>query len=292
MIDAVSHMTPPVCRPDAGVEFPFREKEFRFIAELMHATTGIKLNPSKMNMVYARLVRRLRELDLSSFSAYCNLLRGPDGQEEMSHLFNALTTNLTRFFREPHHFDHLRDVVVPALVARASRSRRIRIWSAGCSSGEEPYSIAMVLAEQIHDLDAWDARILATDLDSHMLATGAGGVYSLGAAVDIGGGRLNRHFVKAGVNLRVDERLRRLIAFKRLNLVDPWPMKGPFDAIFCRNVMIYFDAPTKVGLVRRLSGLLSPGSWFYVGHSESLLEPGSNLVPDGRTVYRKDMACH
>ncbi|MDR3373077.1 MAG: protein-glutamate O-methyltransferase CheR [Ancalomicrobiaceae bacterium] len=292
MIDAISSLAPTPDRYQAGVEFPFREKEFRFIAELMHATTGIKLNTSKMNMVYARLVRRLRDLGLSSFAAYCALLRGPDGEEEMGHLFNALTTNLTRFFREPHHFDHLRDVVVPAILSRSSRSRRIRIWSAGCSSGEEPYSIAMVLAERIPNIDQWDARILATDLDSAMLATGSAGLYPLGAATDIGRGRLDRHFIKTGGNLRVEERLRRLIAFKPLNLVDPWPMKGPFDAIFCRNVMIYFDGETKASLIRRLSGLVAPGCWFYVGHSESLLEPGSDLVPDARTVYRKEVACH
>ncbi|MDR3375914.1 MAG: protein-glutamate O-methyltransferase [Ancalomicrobiaceae bacterium] len=287
MTDVAMPLPLPADRPDSGLEFPFREKEFRFIAELMHETTGIKLNPSKMNMVYARLVRRLRELQLPSFAAYCRLLREPEGEEEMSQLINALTTNLTRFFREPHHFDHIRQVVVPALMARVNRSRRLRIWSAGCSSGEEPYSIAMVLAEQMRELDRWDARILATDLDSTMLATGSAGLYPFSALADIGPARLARHFAKSGNHLLVNDQLRQLISFKQLNLVNPWPMKGPFDAIFCRNVMIYFDQPTKAGLIARFTELLAPGGWLYVGHSESLLEPGSGLVSAGRTVYRK-----
>jgi chemotaxis protein methyltransferase CheR len=270
-------------------EFPLTNREFRFITSLVYDRSGIVLGPNKVNMVYSRLSRRLRELGLPTFGAYCELIQGPEGPDELGALINAITTNLTRFFRERHHFDHLRREMIR--FKSASKSKRLRIWSAGCSSGEEPYSIAMTMAEVLLDLSAWDVRILATDLDTNMIATAEAGVYPVGTIADLSKSTRVRFFERVpGANEgsgRVVEPIRRLITFKHLNLLGTWPMKGPFDAIFCRNVMIYFDAPTKTTLVERFTKLLKPGGWLYIGHSESLLDHHGNLRLSGPTIYRK-----
>ncbi len=276
-------------RDDPQMEFPFREQEFRFLADLLHQKTGIVLNSSKMNMVYTRLARRLRELRFSSFAEYCDLIKGPDGEAEMGTLINALTTNLTRFFREPHHFDHVRSQVLADFKARAgSRSGRLRIWSAGCSSGEEPYTLAMLLADELPAALRTDAKILATDLDTNMVATGKRGIYAASAFEDMPRQTRDAHFEAHGAGqLAARQHLRDLITFKQLNLMEHWPLKGPFDAIFCRNVMIYFDNPTKAELVRRFHDLLAPGGFLYIGHSESLIDNKTSLTIAGRTIYRK-----
>jgi chemotaxis protein methyltransferase CheR len=268
-------------------EFPLSEKEYGYLTSLVYDRSGIVLGPNKMNMVYSRLVRRLRELRLGSFREYCELVAGDAGDQEIGFLINAITTNLTKFFREDHHFEHLSGEVIAA--AASGSGRRLRIWSAGCSSGEEAYSIAITLAETIPDLDRWDARILATDLDTSMVATGAAGVYSSLAVSELPKAIRAKYFERlpGGDKHQVVEPIRRLIAFKHLNLLGPWPLKGPFDAIFCRNVMIYFDAPTKTTLVRRYGDVLKPDGWLYVGHAESLVEQQTGFRPSGRTIYRK-----
>ncbi len=276
-------------RDEPQLEFPFREQEFRFLADLLRQRTGIVLNSSKMNMVYTRLARRLRELRLSSFADYCDLIKGPDGEAEMGTLINALTTNLTRFFREPHHFDHVRSQLLSDFKARAgSRNGRLRIWSAGCSSGEEPYTLAMLLADELPAALRTDAKILATDLDTNMVATGKRGIYAQSAFEDMPRQTRDAHFDAHGAGqLAARPHLRELITFKQLNLMEAWPVKGPFDAIFCRNVMIYFDNPTKAELVRRFHDLLAPGGFLYIGHSESLIDNKTSLTIAGRTIYRK-----
>ncbi|WP_407049773.1 CheR family methyltransferase [Methyloraptor flagellatus] len=274
--------------PHAGErEFPFGDAEFAFIAELVFARSGIVLGPSKQNMVYSRLVRRLRELGLPTFSDYCDLVGSPDGADEIGHLINAITTNLTRFFRENHHFEHLGATVVPDLAKRDAR--RIRIWSAGCSSGEEPYSIAITVADRLAGLGSFDVKILATDLDTNMVAHGRAGIYGRAALEGVPGATVAKHFKRepGGDRFAVRPPARDLITFKPLNLLGPWPMKGPFDAIFCRNVMIYFDNPTKFELVRRFSELLAPGGWLYIGHAETLLGQQEIFKTAGRTIYRK-----
>ena len=271
--------------PGPAGEFAFTDADFATIAGLVRKHAGIVVGPSKRSMVYARLARRLRELGLDSFSDYCDLLKNDDGDDEFGTFINAMTTNLTRFFREDHHFEFLgRQVLAPM---RADPDKRLRIWSAGCSSGEEPYSIAMTMRENIPDIARWDARILATDLDTNMLEKGASGRYRLDSGDDIPERLRGKYFTCRGSDWIADDQLRRLITFKQLNLLSRWPMKGPFDVIFCRNVMIYFDSPTKVALVRRFAELLKPQGWLIVGHSESLLDQASQFKLQGRTIYRK-----
>jgi chemotaxis protein methyltransferase CheR len=271
-------------------EFPFGQNEFEFIAALAYARSGIVLGPSKKNMVYSRLTRRLRELKLPGFSSYCEFLSSPDGGKEMVHLVNAITTNLTRFMREQHHFEHLGGVALPKYIAEGKQ--RLRVWSAGCSSGEEAFSIAMTINETWSATSDVDARILASDLDTSMLARGQSGIYSDAALEAIPKGRRIRHFHRVHADRRdlwqANESLRSMITFRQLNLHGPWPMTGPFDVIFCRNVMIYFDGPAKAVLIGRFANMLAPGGWLYVGHSETLLTHQDLFHPCGRTIYRRN----
>jgi chemotaxis protein methyltransferase CheR len=274
-------------------EFAFSNEEFEYISSLVYDRSGIVLASHKKDMVYTRLARRLRMLGLKSFRDYCALIQSERGSDEIGPLINAITTNLTKFFRENHHFEHLRQVVLRDLAELSVRGekKRLRIWSAGCSSGEEPYSIAITAAEGFGNLAQWDARILATDLDTSMVAKASAGVYPDQALTEVSSAIRLKYFERecgeADERWAVVDRLRRLIAFKQLNLLQLWPIKGPFDAIFCRNVMIYFDGPTKTELVRRFAGLLKPRGWLYVGHSESLLDDQSSFKLNGRTIYRK-----
>lgn len=285
-------MTSLARRADDEREFPFDMNDFNYLASLVYDASGIVLGPHKKNMVYSRLSRRVRALRLNNFTDYCDMVRANPKGEELGFLINAITTNLTKFFREIHHFEHLRDSVIPEIANRAQRggNKRLRIWSAGCSSGEEPYTIGMTLSEALPNLSQWDAKILATDLDTNMVAKAHSGVYGASLLTDLPKGKKEKFFeaMKGGEeNFRVIDPVRRLITFKQLNLLGPWPIKGPFDAIFCRNVMIYFDAPTKAKLVQRYAELLKPGGWLYIGHSESLLDSQTSFKLKGRTIYQK-----
>jgi chemotaxis protein methyltransferase CheR len=274
-------------------EFRFRAEEFQYISSLVYERSGIVLAAHKKDMVYTRLARRLRALGLTSFEDYCHLIQSDEGTAEIGSLINAITTNLTKFFRENHHFEHLRQVALRDATDKVLHGslRRLRIWSAGCSSGEEPYSIAITIIESIPGIAQWDARILATDLDTSMVAKAAAGVYAPAALDEVPNAIRAKYFERVrrteGESWLVSERARRLLTFKQLNLLEPWPMRGPFDAIFCRNVMIYFDAATKVNLVGRYAELLRPKGWLYIGHSESLLEDQSLFKLRGRTIYQK-----
>ena len=269
-------------------EFSFSEREFRFLAELVNGYTGIVLADQKKDMVYSRLARRLRALKMTNFSEYCERLQGAEGPDEIGHLVNAITTNLTHFFRENHHFEHLRDIVLPALNANPPKPRRLRIWSAGCSSGMEPYSIAMTVKGYLRDLASWDARILATDIDTNMLKCGSAGDYGIEQWEKIPPsyhGDVLKLPKQEGI--RMSDDLKQLIAFKHLNLLENWPMKGLFDAIFCRNVVIYFDKPTQKKLFSRMADLLKPRGWLYIGHSENLFKVCDQFELAGRTIYRR-----
>jgi chemotaxis protein methyltransferase CheR len=275
---------------DALREFAFSDADFRSLSALAYEQAGIVLSDSKRNLVYGRLSRRLRALGLNSFRDYREYLADKAGKDEMEHFINAISTNLTKFFRESHHFDHFRDhVAVPfSRSAHGPRGQRLRVWSAGCSSGEEPYTIAAVLRHAIPSIARYDVRILATDIDTNILAKAASGEYSLDALAEVPATyRESFRRVDNGKTpmVVVSEDLRTLIAFRQLNLIGPWPFRGMFDAIFCRNVMIYFDNATKQTLVDRFTAQIRPGGWLYIGHSESLLggHPGLRLV--GRTVY-------
>lgn len=267
-------------------EFPFTERDFRFLTGLAQSKTGIVLPDQKKDMVYGRLARRLRVLGLQSFREYCDLLQSDGGPDEMSHLVNAITTNLTSFFREKHHFDHLHDRLAE-MTRKNFDGGKLRIWSAGCSSGMEPYSIAMTVRAAIPALHKWDARILATDIDSNMLEKGQGGEYGV-KDVETVPESYRKFFRPSGADqVSMSEELRSLISFKRLNLLDDWPMKGAFDFIFCRNVAIYFDKETKRKIFEKYAALLKPDGWLYIGHSENLQGVTGLFSLAGRTSYRR-----
>jgi chemotaxis protein methyltransferase CheR len=272
------------------IDFVLTDADFQRICALVHQHTGIALSDAKRQMVYGRLARRLRALKLSSFAHYVDLLESGDAAE-LQEFSNAITTNLTSFFRESHHFDYLAQHVLPEVVERRNTGGRLRIWSCACSTGEEPYSIAMVLREHQRQLSGIDARILATDLDSNVLATGAAGVYGAERLQSLSPARTAEFFVEGSGarqgKARVSASLRQLITFKQLNLMHEWPMRGPFDAIFCRNVVIYFDLDTKRSLFERMARLQPPGAILFLGHSESMYRLSEQYELIGRTIYRR-----
>jgi chemotaxis protein methyltransferase CheR len=278
--------------PDASREFAFSESDFRSLVQLAYEYAGISLSDSKRNLLYSRLSRRLRILKLNSFREYREYLARDE--REIENFINSISTNHTKFFREEHHFDHLRShVVLPfAQAAKNTGNRRLRIWSAGCSSGEEPYTIAVVLKREIRDLSSFDVRILATDIDTDILGKAARGEFAVSTIDEVPKPYLEyfNHMGGNGTNEKVsmDEDIKSLIAFRRLNLMDRWPFRGHFDAIFCRNVMIYFDGPTKAKLIERFVQQIRPGGWLYIGHSESLVGSHPGLQSVGRTIYRRD----
>ena len=264
---------------------PLGDREFKRICALMRERAGIDLGDNKRTLCQTRLIRRLRALGLSTYREYVALLDDPDHPEH-GELINALTTNVTAFFRELHHFEMLGNEVLPKL---NERGRRIRLWSAGCSSGEEPWSLAMVAREVFGD--HMDVKILATDIDTQVLAHARAGIYTDEQVAPVSPKRRQR-FLARGTGdkhgqWRVADELRGLVTFNQLNLFDPWPMRGPFDVISCRNVIIYFDVPNKTKLVRGYHDKLCPGGHLLLGHSESLPTGISGFANVGRTTYRK-----
>lgn len=276
-------------------EFHFTGADFRFIRELIAERTGIILSEGKRDLVYGRLSRRLRELGMSQFRDYCGLLEtGHD--EEMVEFVNAITTNLTSFFREDHHFEFLGKTLLPNLIKQklqTNAARRLRIWSAGCSTGEEPYSIAMVVKEAIGNHEGWDIRILATDLDTKVLEKASNGIYDQNRVEGLSKARLKRWIKKGSGNnqgrVRMSSELQELITFKQLNLMNDWPMQGPFDLIFCRNVVIYFNKPTQQVLFERYANLLDDKGHLFLGHSETMFQKTERYELIGKTVYQKKL---
>lgn len=263
------------------------DAQFECFRDLAKTHAGISLPGHKRNMVYRRVSKRLAALGLKGFDAYRNLLSGPDADAEFQHFINVLTTNKTEFFRENHHFEHLASAI---LKPDRQGGRRLRVWSAGCSSGQEPYSIAMTLVESLADLPRWDAKILATDIDTEMIEFGRRGIYSDAEMLSIPT-KLRQKFVEALPGEtgrgRMPDSLRSLITFNRLNLHGPWPMKGKFDVIFCRNVIIYFDTPDQCRLFDRFADLLCDGGYVYIGHSESLYKVTERFRPIGQSIYQR-----
>jgi chemotaxis protein methyltransferase CheR len=288
-------MTSPALKsraPAAMVEgeFLFTEGDFRKIAAMVHGDAGIALHETKATLVYSRLAKRLRALGLASFQDYCALVAGQDGVDERQRMLAALTTNVTRFFREPHHFDHLRDKVLPPLLAAAKAGGKVRLWSAACSSGQEPYSAAMTILSLAPDAASLDIKILATDIDPNMVADARAGVYAESLLAGISPEHLRRFTSPAAGRpgaVQMSAEARALITFNELNLIGDWPMKGKFDAIFCRNVAIYFDDDTQARLWSRFAPLLPVGGRLYIGHSERVAGPAAAAFePDGITTYR------
>lgn len=262
--------------------------EFRTIADLVHRETGIHLPDIKRTMVEGRLARRLRLLGLPDFAAYLDLVGGRGGAEERSRMIAALTTNVTRFNREPHHFDALREGILPALAPAVRRGGRLRIWSAACSSGEEPCSIALAILAVMPDAPRLDVRVLATDINAEMVARGRAGVFPSAALADVAPAERTRLFEPAEGGWRAGPEIAGLLSFRVLNLIGDWPMRGRFDAIFCRNVAIYFDAPTQMRLWERLAALVPAGGHLFIGHSERLAGPAERMFrPVGTTMYQR-----
>lgn len=270
-----------------GREFIFTDKNFATIQDIAYKASGIKLSEHKRNMVYGRLARRLRKLNLRSFDDYCAIIQ-QDHSAEFGEFINALTTNLTSFFRENHHFEFVKKTICPALRAKPGLKKRLRVWSAGCSTGEEAYSIAITLVSSL-DMSRFDAKILATDLDSNVIAKAKNGIYPIERIESLPIEVQKKYFSRSkdGNVIQVRSRYAELITFKVLNLLHPWPMKGPFDFIFCRNVVIYFDKDTQQILFDRIANLLVDGGYLFIGHSENLHKVTNRFRSLGKTIYQK-----
>ncbi len=273
----------PAARPaDALKAFAFTAHDFARVRELIYRKAGIALSESKQEMVYSRLARRLRAKGLDSFRVYLDALESGRDETEWEAFTNALTTNLTAFFREEHHF--------PILAEHVKQARApLSIWCAASSTGEEPYSIAMTLCETFNSLTP-PASVVATDIDTKVLETASNGVYPLERVEKLSRERLRRFFFKGKGErsgfVRVRPELQRLVEFRPLNLLGAnWPVKGPFDAIFCRNVMIYFDKPTQSRILSRFVPLMKPDGLLFAGHSENFVYASDDFALRGKTVY-------
>lgn len=279
--------------PMAATTLPMmEEREFDAIAQYAKKTFGLNLPPAKREMVYARLIKRLRRTGSVSFTDYLALVRQDENLSERSEFLSALTTNVTQFFREGHHFDYFAASVLPKVLAKAKAGHRVRFWSAGCSAGQEPYSLAMVILDQCPEAALLDIKILASDIDARVLETAKAGVYPMDQR-----GAIPAHLQKftqtqnQSSDFSITEAPRQLITFAELNLIADWPIRGLFDAIFCRNVAIYFDAPTQSNLWARFSQQMIDGGHLFIGHSERLTGPAADEMHSvGITSYVKGKA--
>ncbi len=275
----------------ASREFKFTQKDFDFLRTISNTRTGIVVSDEKFDMFYARLSRRIRKLGLGDFKQYCDFIEADKSGDEVLELVNAITTNLTAFFRENHHFEFLSNTVLPKILIENKNERKIRIWSAGCSTGEEPYSLAITLKENLPANLHWDIQILATDIDSNVLAAASKGVYAEARVKDMPKKLLRDWFMKGqGVNagsVRVKPGARSLINFGQLNLMENWNVGDIKDVIFCRNVVIYFDRESKTKLINRYADNLKDGGYLFIGHSESLYKITDRFELIGNTIYQK-----
>ncbi|MDB4972729.1 MAG: methyltransferase protein [Myxococcaceae bacterium] len=272
-----------------SVGFRLSSEQFERFRRFVHQKSGLALRAEKQQLVCSRLARRLRELGIASFDEYFELVTQHQAAE-LEHMLNALTTNKTSFFREAHHFDELRARVVEPYAAAQKRDK-LRIWSAGCSTGEEPYSILMTVLDALPGWESEDVRLLASDLDSEVLTSAERGVYAQERTEGLEPALCERWLIEgtgamAG-QLRVRRALRERVVFRRINFVEPsWPIRTSFDAIFCRNALIYFDAETQKKIVSRLLSFLKVGGYLFLGHSESMAGVRPELRSLGRTTYR------
>ena len=265
-------------------EFALTERDFARIRERLYEVAGISLSDAKRTLVIARLSKIVRGMKLSGFDAYLNFIEAQGTADDAQEFVNALTTNLTRFWREEHHFAHLVDYV--GSLMQTKHDKRLRIWSAGCSTGQEPYTIALNLLAVYPELKRWDFKILATDIDTSVIAKAAAATYPESELNGLSAERA-RLFEKLGDGrIRVPQAVASLVSFKPLNLMVQWPMKGPFDAVFCRNVAIYFDKATQAEVFGRLGAILAPGGFLYIGHSENLGAGGAGFRLVGKTIYQ------
>ncbi len=281
----------PVKRIVLEREFEFTRDDFNYLRKIVNSSTGIVVADEKIDMFYSRLARRLRLLGLSDFKQYCDLIRNEEDGFEAGQLINAITTNLTSFYREPYHFDFIADSLISEMLKADPNRRRLRIWSAGCSSGEEPYSIAITLHHLGLVDHGWDIEILATDIDSNVLEQAMSGVYSMEQIGKVPDQYLQSGFLR-GKRARsgkvcIKPEVCSMVKFAQLNLNSNWSLPEPVDIVFCRNVIIYFDKDSKKELVRRISENLMPGGYLFIGHSESLFGISESFELVGKTIYRK-----
>lgn len=279
---------------DAAAGRDLTDADFEKFRRIIYETAGITLNEGKKELLRARLGKIMRRRGIDSFREYLTVIEADASGEELTVLLDAVSTNVTSFFREPDHFRFMESTVLPAIIAARTRpaERKLRIWCAGCSTGEEPYSLAVTLRETLPDVDSWDAKILATDISTRVLQIARHGIYSQDKLKAMPSPVVNRWFVPAEVQgdsgyFRVQNILRKMVTFAHLNLHAEYPFKGPFDAIFCRNVMIYFDRPTQEALVNRYHKYLADDGYLFIGHSESLNSIAHPFKYVRPAVYRK-----
>ncbi|TCD16237.1 CheR family methyltransferase [Oricola cellulosilytica] len=273
-------------RNDLGREYTLSDKDFASIAKFVKTEAGINLTEAKRDLVYSRLVKRLRALQLEGFGTYIDLVASPEGASERSELISAITTNVTNFYREPHHFDHLRSVAVPDMVKRMAAGEPGRIWSAGCSDGREPYTIACTVLEAMPDAAKRNFKILASDIDHKSLASAKAGRYNAEMASKMPKNVHDKFFVRSANGVEAGREISELIAFRYLNLLTEWPFKQKFDIIFCRNVLIYFEPDLQAQLIARFCSVLKPDGYLYIGHSERASGPAlQHLEQVGVTTY-------
>ncbi|ALI54610.1 CheR family methyltransferase [Celeribacter marinus] len=281
----------PVARKVA-IESDMSDAAYARIVALSKSQAGIVLSPSKVPMVKSRLTRRLRALDIATFDGYLDYLENTDNLDEMSAFISALTTNVTQFFRENHHFEYIKSTVYPKLKAKLARGEKVRIWSAGCSNGQEPYSLAMTFLECDPSIGTKDFLILGSDIDPLVLETARAAVYADNLIAGIPPAALAASFTTSqtadGLSYHVTDAVKSMVRFRQLNLNEPWPMQGAFDLIICRNVMIYFDEPTQSRLLSRFADKLDKEGWLMIGHSERLPENTTSLFSNvGITTYQR-----
>jgi chemotaxis protein methyltransferase CheR len=275
----------------AGGEFPLMRRDLTEIAAMIYSDAGIFLNETKASLVYSRLSKHIRQLGLKDFRSYCELVSSQAGVAERKEMLSHLTTNFTRFFRENHHFDHLRTEVLPGLISRLKAGGRVRIWSAASSDGQEPYSIALTCLSVMQNIADYDFKILATDIDPKILAIARQGAYDAAALESVSPQMRKQWFQEVSIagkpKWQVADAVKRLITYNELNLMAAWPFKGKFDVIFCRNVVIYFDEPTQMRIWSRFAELLPEAGHLYIGHSERVSGDAKALFDNtGITTYK------
>lgn len=263
--------------------------EFDRIAVIAKERWGLSLTAAKKQLVTSRLSAFLRKSSFADVNAYLRHLEHEADEKDMLVFFDLLSTNVTSFFRDRAHFDYLERELFTAL-ARGNITlpqRRLRMWSAGCSTGCEPYTMAMVAHDSMQNLDGWDVQILATDLSNYAVQEARAGVYEKDNVKDLPKDILARHFDQREGGWAVKPHLRSMVRVGQLNLMDPWSMKGPFDVIFCRNVMIYFDAPTQRRVLERIHAVMKPHGLLFVGHSENFTDSKDLFRLRGKTIYER-----
>lgn len=265
--------------------FNLTDQDFEAIADFAYKHFGLSMSSSKKPLVSARLARQLRQQNVVNFKDYLARLNGKNSDAERSKLLSLLTTNVTHFFREPHHFETLRKDVLPKLIERARNGGRIRIWSAGCSKGQEPFTMAMIVHSMCPEIGKYDFKILGTDIDPQVIKHAQAAIYPQDELGQIPA-EYRSLVPKMEPDGRMPENLRSMITFGVLNLIEPFPFKGKFDAIFCRNVAIYFDTPTQQKVWQAFQRCLNLGGYLFIGHSERMSGPAeANMKTSGITTY-------